>query len=111
MEKKNRIFYDNWIPGVFPMKATARSQEVLDDSVVSSLIDAETGDWNGQMFDQLISPFMVQRIEAIPLCKTSQEDCVVWPRSSDGNYTVKSGYQLLGEMETREAASGSNQSA
>ena len=93
------------------MKATARSQEVLDDSVVSSLIDAETGEWNGQMFDQLISPFMVQRIKAIPLCKTSQEDCVVWPRSSDGNYTVKSGYQLLGEMETREAASGSNQSA
>ncbi|KAK9993927.1 hypothetical protein SO802_023630 [Lithocarpus litseifolius] len=89
--KKSRIFYDNWIPGVFPLKAAARSQEFLDDSMVSSLIDAETGEWNEQMIEQLISPFLVQRMKAIPLCKVSQEDCIVWPRSSDGNYTVKFG--------------------
>ena len=108
---KTRIFHDNWIPRIFPLKATARSQEFLDDSMVSSLIDAETGEWNGQLIDQLISPFLVQRINAIPLCKTSQEDCIVWPQSSDGNYTVKTGYQLLDEMENREVASGSDQSA
>ena len=49
--KKTRIFHDNWIPGVFPLKAAARSQEFLDDSVVSSLIDAETGEWNEQLID------------------------------------------------------------
>ena len=108
--KKTRIFHDNWIPGVFPLKAAARSQEFLDDSMVSSLIDAETGEWNGQVIDQLISPFLVQRIKVIPLRKMSQEDCIAWPRSSDGNYTVKTGYPFLGEMENREAASVSDQS-
>lgn len=109
--KKTRIFHDNWIPGVFPLKAAARSQEFLDDSMVSSLIDAETGEWNGQVIDQLISPFLVQRIKVIPLRKMSQEDCIAWPRSSDGNYTVKTGYQLLDEMENREVASSSDQFA
>ena len=110
MKKKKRIFHDNGIPGVFPLKAVARSQEFLDDNMVSSLIDAKTGEWNGQLIDQLISPFLVQRIKAIPLCKTSQEDCIVWLRSSDGNYTVKTGYPFLGEMENIEAASVSDQS-
>jgi len=70
-KKKTRIFLDNWIPRVSPLKAAARSQEFLDDSMVSSLIDAETGEWNGQLIDQLISPLLVQRIKAIPLCKMS----------------------------------------
>ena len=51
---------------------------------------------------------MAQRIKAIPLCRTPQEDCTVWPQSRDGNYSVKTGYQLLGELENRGAASGSN---
>ena len=60
------------------------------------------------MIDQKIAPYMAQRIKAIPLCKMIQEDCLVWPRSRDGNYSVKIGYQLLGELENREAASGSS---
>jgi len=51
---------------------------------------------------------MAQRIKAIPLCKMIQEDCLVWPRSRGGNYSVKIGYQLLGELENREAASRSS---
>lgn len=46
---KTRVFYDNWIPSVFPLKAVARSQEFIDDSIVSSLIGFETGKWNGQL--------------------------------------------------------------
>ena len=68
---KTMIFHDNWIPGVLPLKAAARSQELLDDSMVSSFIDTESGEWNEQLIDQLVSPFLVQRIKAIPLCKMS----------------------------------------
>ncbi|KAK9984665.1 hypothetical protein SO802_034190 [Lithocarpus litseifolius] len=104
-----RVFYDNWIPSVFPLKATARTQELIDNSMISSLIDTDTGEWIEQMIDHLISPFSAQRIKAIPLCKTRQEDCIVWPRSRDGNYTVKTSYQLLGKIENRDVASGSSQ--
>nr|POE82132.1 hypothetical protein CFP56_60374 [Quercus suber] len=33
---------------------------------------------------------------------------LVWPQNRDGNYSVKTGYQLLGELENREVASGSS---
>ena len=99
---KIRVFHDKWIPGEFPLKAAAQNQEFVDDTTVSSLIDVETGEWNGQLIDQLISPWLAQRIKAIPLCQTLQEDCIVWPRSKDGNYSVKTGYQVLEEIERRE---------
>ena len=60
------------------------------------------------MIDQKIAPYMAQRIKAIPLCRMIQEEWLVWPRSRDGNYSAKTGYQLLGELENREAASGSS---
>nr|XP_023900636.1 uncharacterized protein LOC112012488 [Quercus suber] len=65
-------------------------------------------DWNGHMIDQKIASYLAQRIKAIPLCRTPQEDCTVWPRSRDRNYSVKTRYQLLGELENREAVSRSN---
>nr|POE91347.1 hypothetical protein CFP56_44516 [Quercus suber] len=65
-------------------------------------------DWDGQMIDQKIAPYLAQRIKAIPLCNMPQENCIVWPWSRDGKYSVKIGYQLLGELENREAASRSN---
>lgn len=103
------VFHDKWIPRVFPLKAATQNQEFVDDSTVSSLINVETGKWNRQLIDQLISLWLAQRIKAIPLCQTLQEDCIVWPRSKDDNYSVKIGYQVLEEIERREATSGSNQ--
>lgn len=58
---------------MFPLKATARNQDIVDDSTVSSLIDSKIGDWNRQLIDNLISPFVAQRIKAIPLCRTMQK--------------------------------------
>ena len=101
-----RVFKDSWILGYFPTKAAPLTQE--GDSTVSSFIDQTTMDWNGQLIDQKIAPYLEQRIKAIPLCKMPQADCIVWPRNQDRNYSVKTGYQLLGELENKEAASGSN---
>jgi len=49
------VFHDKWILGVFPLKVATQNQEFVDDSTVSSLINVETGEWNGQLIDQLIS--------------------------------------------------------
>nr|POE67681.1 hypothetical protein CFP56_13829 [Quercus suber] len=103
-----QVFHDNWILGCFATKAIPLTQAVGDDSNVCSLIDQTTKDWNGQMIDQKIAPSMAQRIKVIPLCRMIQEDYLVWPQSPDGNYSVKTGYQLLGQLENKEAASGSN---
>ena len=102
------MFHDNWIPGDIPTKAVPRNLENLDDSTVSAIIDLNTRDWNLELLDYSIVPFVVQKIKAILLCRTPQEGCVVWPQSRSGLYTVRMGYQLLCELENREGASSSN---
>ena len=102
------VFHDKWIPGYFPTRAVSRTLGFEDDSTVSSLINQTTMEWDGQLIDLKIAPFMAQKIKAIPLCRSVMRDCIVWPRTRDGNYSVKTGYQLLGELENREEASGSN---
>ena len=62
------------------------------------------------MLKQNFLSFEVSRIQAIPLCWTDQDDCLIWPGCKDGNYSVKSGYQLLCESETLGAASSSDSS-
>lgn len=37
-----------------------------------------------------------------------QEDIIIWPKSKDGKYAVKMGYQILCEMENRELVSASD---
>ncbi|XP_030970117.1 uncharacterized protein LOC115990422 [Quercus lobata] len=64
------VFHDNWIPECFPTKAP-HTQDIEDDLNVCSLIDQTTNEWNEQMIDQKIAPFMAHRIKAIPLCRTA----------------------------------------
>lgn len=103
-----RVFHDNWIPSVLLTKAVPRTPALEVDSTVSSLIDQTTKEWSGHLIDHKIAPFMAQKIKAIPLCRMRMEDCLVWPRTKDRNYSVKTGYQLLGELQNREVASGSS---
>lgn len=53
-------------------------------------------------------PFEVQKIKEVPLCVTRQEDCLIWPRSGDGKYSVTTGYQFLLELDRRSSASSSD---
>ena len=103
-----RMFHDKWIPGSFPTSAVSRIPSLEDDSTVSSLINQSTMEWDGQLIDLKIAPFMAQKVKAILLCRSRMRDCIVWPRTRDDNYSVKTGYQLLVESENRRDASGSN---
>ena len=67
---KARFFHNNWIPGDFPTKAVPRNSANLDNSTVFALIDPDTWESNFQLIDCSIAPFIVQKIKAIPLCRT-----------------------------------------
>ena len=85
----------------FPTSVVSRTPGFEDDSTVSSFINQITKEWDVQQIDLKIAPFMAQKIKAIPLCKSMLRDCIVWPRTRDGEYSVKTGYQLLMESENR----------
>ena len=79
MAHKFKSFMISGFPVLFPTKAVPQTLAHTDDLTVSSLIDQVTKEWSRQLIDQSIAPFIAQNIKAIPLCRTMQEDCLVWP--------------------------------
>ena len=86
------MFHDKWILGSFPTSAVSLIPSLEDDSTVFSLINQSTMEWDGQLIDLKIAPFMAQKVKAIMLCRSRMRDCIVWPQTRDGNYSIKTGY-------------------
>lgn len=89
-------------------RITSPLSEIPTDAVVADLLEVESGWWNGALIDRNFLPFEAQKIKSIPICTTPQEDILIWPKTRDGNYSVKSGYQLLRELEISGLASSSD---
>ena len=99
-----RVYWDKWLLGKFPSRIGAPQLATPGDVRISSLIDQDTKTWDCAWIDHLFLPFEAEKIKAIPLCVTHQVDCLIWPRSRDNEYSVKTGYELLCEREQMEKA-------
>ncbi|XP_030958951.1 uncharacterized protein LOC115980890 [Quercus lobata] len=100
-----RIYSDCWLRGAASGKISSQISDIPANAVVADLFEENSGWWNGVLIDQYFSPFEAQKIKSIPVCITPQEDILIWPKTRDGKYSVKTGYQLLREMENSELAS------
>ena len=64
---------------------------------VSDLIDLVYRTWREDVIDQVFYDFEATIIKNIPLCRSIQEDILIWPFNPNGEYSVKSGYRFLQE--------------
>lgn len=69
----------------------------LDSSVmvVKDLFLPGSKLWNTELIDQNFFPWEAESIKRIPVSLHTEEDLLIWPRTPDGIYSVKSAYQLL----------------
>ena len=65
------------------------------------MIDPVYKVWNEDAIDRTFFAFEATTIKNIPLCRSIQDDVLLWPFNSDGVYTVKSGYRFLYEEQCR----------
>ena len=79
--KNIRIYDDNWIPGTNSARILSPQATVLEEATVDCLLDCDLGGWNNHVINQHILPFEAQIIEAIPICVTSQPDCIICPEA------------------------------
>lgn len=98
----------SWYTGPIGYLVKAPPPSPFRNATVSALIDPQTNTWNESLVDSTFLPFEAQKIKAIPLCITTQPDCLFWLKSSDGSYGVRSGYQWFCSEENSGAASVSN---
>jgi hypothetical protein len=78
------------------------------DATVSMLIDKDTGWWDHNVIDECFNEEEARAIKAIPLSCTNQEDRMIWSGTTNGLFSVKSGYHLAKEDLEHSKAGSSN---
>jgi hypothetical protein len=87
------IWLDPWIPSSPDRRViSARGNTIFNK--VSDLISPITGQWDLSLLESLFCPVDVGRILQIPLNNRGFEDFIAWGFSSNGKYSVRSGYHL-----------------
>ena len=102
---------DNWLPVRNKPRVLSPKQDGDGTVWVSDLIDPVNRTWKEDMLDQIFYDFKAATIKNIPLCRSIQEDVLLWPFNLDGEYSVKSSYRFLQEANTLQQPGPSNAEA
>ncbi|KAF7142379.1 hypothetical protein RHSIM_Rhsim05G0174000 [Rhododendron simsii] len=87
-----RFWEDKWAPSLPGLKLMSRKPDGCDIEWVANAIDKDRGAWNKDKLRLVISKEEIQAISLIPVSFFQREDSLVWHYSSNGVYTVKSGW-------------------
>ena len=94
------VWNDAWLPSLEYPRVLSNLVTSLEDMKVIDHIDPVSKQWEDGLLQGLFSSQEVELIMSMPLCRTYIEDKLIWPYTSSGNYTVKSGYNFLASAET-----------
>ncbi|XP_072088190.1 uncharacterized protein [Arachis hypogaea] len=93
------IWRDRWISGEIRSEIT----ENPNIQKVEEIITEGTG-WNVSKIKDLFPPEVCEQILKTPISIVRKEDSLFWPFREDGNYSIKTGYQVA-KLETLEGLS------
>ena len=107
-----RITKDRWILDA-PCLPILPTVQMPDDLKVSSLMDHSSKKWNEELVRICFRPADAECILNIALSHNQVLDCVSWPLTKTGTYTVKSAYILAksGEVHLKASATGKGESS
>ena len=105
-----RIFQDNWLPDPYLSRVLSPPDFLSIDARVSVLLDDVSRSWLQETIDNLFLPHEAKLIKSIPISLVDCNDKIFWPLSTDGEYSVKSGYRLLSSLSASETPSSSDNS-
>lgn len=89
-----RIWDHRWFPELNGCRLVSLNRDP-HLSIVGDLFCFEPMSWKSTLVDQTFLPWEVESIKNIPLSYTTHDDSLVWPFTQDGQYSVKSAYQLV----------------
>ena len=96
---------DRWLPRPSTFKViTVRGND--GDVMVSNLLDKENGRWCENKVKELLWPVDAECILQIPLCTNWPQDKQCWAFIMNGEYSVRSGYQVLASEECASDSAG-----
>ena len=102
--EKINIWQHRWLPIKHPPHQSICPIKDFEHSLVSSLIDPFTRQWQTELVDGLFVEEDAEIIKRISLSQVATEDALFWPFTSNGIYSYKSGYRFLKEEAEQPAA-------
>lgn len=103
-----RVVGDRWI---HDGKKIFHGGEQVQNLNVVDLINKESNQWDLGKINSIFPPEISKDILAVPIAATPVADKQIWPYTTDGVYTVKSGYKVLideGNSNSPSSSSGSD---
>lgn len=70
---------------------------------MEELIDQDQSCWNDQLVTQIFEPRQAKEIQDIPLNNLQLEGYGIWTGEQNGEFTIKSAYQLAQKMNQKQA--------
>ena len=92
-----KIWQHSWLPRKHPPQLLSYPSSFMENAKVAMLIDGSTRQWNEELIGGIFASDEVAIIKNIPLGRIALEDVLIWPHSSNGRYSCKSGYRFLKE--------------
>ena len=87
-----RIWGDKWLPSTSTHKVASSRLFLHLDTLVGELIDHENVWWKTEALAALFLPYEVDIIQSIPLSPCFLEDKIVWAKTLNGKFSVRSAY-------------------
>ncbi|KAA3468319.1 reverse transcriptase [Gossypium australe] len=99
IEKSDRVSVsnDHWIPGIANIRSNDNTSSTKIE-FVSSLIEPTTRKWKVELIEHIFPENIAQKILQLPLAEEAHEDFQVWCGENSGEFTVRSAYKLLQEV-------------
>ena len=92
-----KIWQHSWLPRKHPPQVLSYPISSMENAKVAVLIDESTRQWNEELIDGIFASDEAAIIKKIPLGQIASKDVLIWPHSSNGRYSCKSGYRFLKE--------------
>lgn len=84
-----KVYKDRWLP--CPMPKVLSPRDLGNEACVAGLIGDDSR-WNDGLVRKSFDAREVELILSIPICKSAYVDRLLWDRSSNGCFNIKSGY-------------------
>ncbi|XP_019163494.1 PREDICTED: uncharacterized protein LOC109159838 [Ipomoea nil] len=95
--KSTHVWSHPWLPGTQGTLVLASQTGLIQNMLVSDLIDVDLCSWNIPYVQQLFDPHVASQIVQLPV-NLMHDDLWYWEGDLRGCYSVKDGYKRLGEV-------------
>ena len=106
-----RVIGNRWIPNHPTNKVLHSNHDLLDEMVVSELINLEIHVWRSELIHSIFHRDDAEAMCRIQLSRRHVADSIIWSYNKNGNFSVKPAYKVARKIQREDRAESSTSSA